>query len=214
MTHNWQVSNHQDGVVGRAGDPPTGPGEPGAIPELAGYGDAVVPPTGPGGPGAIPELAGYGDAAVSPPRTGRPVDDGATGAAGRPGGEDGGPVTDDHRNRFGLLLDRAAESGLLTSYEYEVRLRELASATTIEEMKRIVTELPAFTGRLPTAGTAGPPGLKERRKRRTNAWLVLVLVVVLVVSMVIVYLYAQHLTRLHNGGLWVPPGPGVSALRP
>ena len=174
------------------------------------------PPTGPGGPRAVPELAGYGDAVVLPPRTGCPGDDGVGGAEGRPGGVDGGPVTDDDRNRYGLLLDRAAESGLLASHEYEVRLRELVSAPTIEEMKRIVTELPAFTGSLPTAGTAGFPGLKERRKRRTNAWLVLVLVLVLVmaVSMVIVYVYAQHLTRLHGGGLWVPQGPGVSALRP
>jgi hypothetical protein len=132
-------------------------------------------------------------------------------------------VTDDDRNRYGLLLDRAAEGGLLASHEYEVRLRELASASTVDEMHRIVTELPAFTGPLPTTGrrraaaptgSAGPAGLTGPRKRRTNTRLVMVaLVLVLVVSMVVVYISAQHLTRLHNGGLWMPPEPGLSALR-
>jgi len=201
VTHNWQVSDQQDGAVGPASDP----------------GD---PPAGPGGPRPIPELVGYGDAVVAPPRTGRPGDDGPTGVAGRPGGPDGRPVTDDDRNRYGLLLDRAAEGGLLASHEYEVRLRELASASTVDEMHRIVTELPAFTGPLPTAGrwraaaAAGPAGLTGPRKRRTNTRLMMVvLVLVLVVSMVVVYISAQHLTRIHNGGLWMPPEPGLSALR-
>ena len=32
------------------------------------------------------------------------------------------------------LLDRAAERGLLSPYDYEARLRDLAEATSIEEM--------------------------------------------------------------------------------
>ncbi len=55
-----------------------------------------------------------------------------------------GTVTDEERTRYGLLLDRAAERGLLDSAEYEVRLRQLAEATTTEQMVAIVAELPAF----------------------------------------------------------------------
>jgi hypothetical protein len=54
------------------------------------------------------------------------------------------PVTDQDRNRYGLLLDKALERGLLTTSDYEVRLRDLAEATSTEEMLAIVTDLPAF----------------------------------------------------------------------
>ena len=43
-----------------------------------------------------------------------------------------GEVSDEERNRYGVLLDHAAERGLLTAAEYQVRLAELADATSIE----------------------------------------------------------------------------------
>ena len=63
----------------------------------------------------------------------------------------GPDVTDDDRNRYGRLLDRAAERGLLGPHDYEIRLRDLASASTIDQMNQIVTELPAFASVPPTA---------------------------------------------------------------
>ena len=67
-------------------------------------------------------------------------------------------VTDEDRNRYGLLLDRAAERGLLSTDEYEVRLGELAEATSIDQMQQIVTELPVFTaaGGHPPTGSRRP----------------------------------------------------------
>ncbi|MHB1517566.1 MAG: DUF1707 SHOCT-like domain-containing protein [Acidimicrobiales bacterium] len=56
-------------------------------------------------------------------------------------------VSDDERNRYGLLLDRAAERGLLSTDEYDARLRDLAIAGSVEELQRIVAELPIFTAR-------------------------------------------------------------------
>jgi len=55
-----------------------------------------------------------------------------------------GAVSDEERTSYGLLLDRAAERGLLDPSEYEVRLRRLAEATTTAQMVAIVSELPAF----------------------------------------------------------------------
>jgi Domain of unknown function (DUF1707) len=127
----------------------------------------------------------------------------------------GVPVTDDDRNRYGMLLDKAADRGLLTTAQYEVRLRDLASAATTEEMLAIVTDLPAFTavpgatasagrrGRMapgPSAGhplTGGPGSLGTRRRQpRTSAWLVLVvLVVVVAVALVVLGLAAARLHR-------------------
>ena len=74
-------------------------------------------------------------------RIGRPRPSGAaTTSPGRPEARD-----DEDRNRFGTLLDHADERGLLSVSEYEIRLGELAAATSIDEMREIVTELPAFT---------------------------------------------------------------------
>ena len=53
-------------------------------------------------------------------------------------------VTDADRNRYGVLLDHAAERGLLSPTDYRLRLAGLAEATSMEELQRIVTELPAF----------------------------------------------------------------------
>ncbi len=45
-------------------------------------------------------------------------------------------IDDDERDRYGLLLDRAAERGLLTPREYRFRLGELAAATTVDRCAR------------------------------------------------------------------------------
>jgi len=73
------------------------------------------------------------------------------------GGLAGSDVTDEDRNRYGVLLDRAAERGLLSPAEYQVRLVELAEATSVEQLHRIVTELPAFGGSAGPATVAGGP---------------------------------------------------------
>ncbi len=61
-------------------------------------------------------------------------------------------VSDEDRQRYGVLLDSAVERGLIGTYDYEIRLRELAAADTIEEMNRIVSELPVFVSRAPARG--------------------------------------------------------------
>jgi hypothetical protein len=125
-----------------------------------------------------------------------------------------GPVTDEDRNRFGLLLDRAAERGLLDHREYEVRLGELAAASTVEEMREIVTELPILTkppasatsprgrglGRSPLAGTRATS--TSGGGRRSSPWLVLVvLVVVLAAALAFFAVYAGHIVHTRNTGL-------------
>jgi hypothetical protein len=67
------------------------------------------------------------------------------------------PVTDEDRQVYGRLLDSAHERGLLGPYDYEVRLRELSDATSIEEMKAIVTEMPIFV-QPPAVGTSRRTG--------------------------------------------------------
>jgi hypothetical protein len=140
--------------------------------------------------------------------------------------DDESPVTDEDRNHYGLLLDRAAERGLLGPSDYEVRLRDLAAASTIDQMNRIVTELPAFAAAPPTGSararasrtpaTRGAADLRSAR-RRSSPWLLLVIVVVVVAaSLVFLAVYAGHLVRTHNSGLApaaVPARP-VSAPRP
>ncbi len=133
-------------------------------------------------------------------------------------------VTDDDRTRYGVLLDRAAERGLLSTYEYEVRLGELATATSLERMREIVTDLPIFA--TPTAATAkkparsrrsaaprGPGSLAtpeatttvRRASRRSSPWVLLgMLLVVFVAALVFFSLYAEHL--LHNHGTGMPSG--------
>ena len=82
-------------------------------------------------------------------------------AVGGAGPVDGpSTVTDEDRNRYGVLLDHAAERGLLPADEYQARLAELADATTVDEMQRIVTELPAF-GATQTAGPGPEPGVAD-----------------------------------------------------
>ncbi len=135
-------------------------------------------------------------------------------------------VTDEDRTRYGLLLDRAAERGLLEPTDYQVRLRALAQATTTEQMVEIVAELPAFT---PSPSNASPPrprraghsvsgprpgGGTERRRRAL--WVLLaLLVIVAMASLVILALSVERLSK--NRGSMGPPVPVAtrpfSALR-
>jgi hypothetical protein len=122
-------------------------------------------------------------------------------------------VTDEERTRYGLLLDRAAERGLLDPAEYQIRLRELAEATSTARMLEIVTELPAFT--LPPATAARTPrSLRTRpaapgvggQRRRSTVWVVLVVVVVIaVVSLVVLALSVERLSRTHGSGQSMAP---------
>jgi hypothetical protein len=132
-------------------------------------------------------------------------------------------VTDDDRNRFGTLLDAAAERGLLSPTEYQARLGEVAEAGSVAELQRIVTELPAFgapttagsgsgsaagrSGATPATGGAGAarpaPDLDAilcagrtppvKRRDRGNQWLVLALVV----AVLLVALVALGLVAAH-----------------
>ncbi len=135
---------------------------------------------------------------------------------GPPAGELDGPpapagateVTDDERNRFGTLLDHAAERGLLSVAEYEFRLGELAVATSFDRMREIVTDLPVFT---PLAATTAPrsrrsgsgaAGSTPGGRRRSNPWVVLGMLVVVIVALLVFFLiYAEHLVHGHDPGL-------------
>jgi hypothetical protein len=140
---------------------------------------------------------------------------------------DSDPVSDDDRTRYGLLLDRAAERGLLSSYDYQVKLGELAEATTIDQMKAIVTHVPALT----TAATVARPTRSKRSsataapgvgvaavggRRRSSPWLLLgVLVFVVLASIVVFYVYAEHLVHTRGAGVLAAAAAGraLSALR-
>ena len=136
-------------------------------------------------------------------------------------------VSDEDRNRFGTLLDHAAERGLLSASEYEVRLGELADATTIDQMQQIVTELPLFTppvGAAPSRRSSlalGPkepgPGMSATvaSRRRPVPWVIFgTLLLVIVAVLVFFVIYAEHLIHTHNAGAlsagWRLP---LSALR-
>jgi len=134
-------------------------------------------------------------------------------------------VSDEERNRYGVLLDHAAERGLLSPWEYQARLAELADAASVEELQRIVTELPAFgtstaqapygAGSSPAAtsvGTRRPldpaatdsalwANLTPARPRRGpgNPWLVLAIVIVLlVVAVMTLALVAAHVAHARH----------------
>ena len=77
-------------------------------------------------------------------------------------------ITDEERTRYGLLLDSAAERGLLDPADYEIRLRELAEATTTAQMTDIVAELPAFAGGSAGPGRPDPDGPSSRPTGRTD----------------------------------------------
>ena len=159
-------------------------------------------------PLAVPEVPPVGATPIGVPPAGMPPD-----VLPSVGGE----VTDDDRHRYGVLLDRAMERGLLGQADYEVRLGELARATSIDEMTAIVTELPAFTAAPATPtkkrkGAAPAPTAAmlisgtydagaERRtapptRRRMSPWTVLVIAVVfLVIFFVALTLFAERLVH-------------------
>ena len=150
-------------------------------------------------------------------------------------------VTDEDRNRYGVLLDHAAERGLLSPAEYQARLVELADATSVDQLQRIVTELPAFgsagpapavtvTAPRPVGGGPSPRGRVSgdvdaalwasrtpsvARRSRGNPWVVLLVVVaVLVVALVALALVAVHYSHTHPAGLAPAAGTVFSRLRP
>jgi Domain of unknown function (DUF1707) len=127
-------------------------------------------------------------------------------------------ITDEERNRYGSLLDRAAERGLLEPSEYEVRLRELAQATSTEEMMQIVTELPVFN---PSTPSPAPKKARSARhgevrgvaqpgsRRQMTLWALMgLLVVVAVASLVFLAVSAERLT--HRPGHGSGAGPVVT----
>ena len=199
---------------------------------------------GPVGPRPVPELPGPvpGGPVTGAPVTGAPVTGAPVTGGPVPGGPvtdapvtdapvTGAPVTDDDRQRFGVLLDRALERGLLDPVEYQHRLGAIAAATTLEELRDLVTELPVLrTGAgVPVSGLGGGPGGGSRygasgeahqawlaslgRPRygatsgpRRSPWPVLVVVlVVLVLLVVILAVVGAHLARTHQQGLARPP---------
>ena len=149
-------------------------------------------------------------------------------------------VSDEDRNRFGALLDAAAERGLLSPTEYQARLAEVAGASSVAELQRIVTELPAFGApstaggpaatssasgaTTPTGRAAYPPDLDAilwagrtqavARRDRGNQWLVLALVVgVLLVALVALGLVAAHLVHTHGAATSAAVVARLSSLR-
>jgi hypothetical protein len=169
--------------------------------------DGVQPDTG-AGPRPIPELAEPAAAPVAPADH-RPAD---------PPSE----VTDEDRQTYGRLLDSAMERGLLSPYDYETRLGDLAVASTIDEMKTIVTELPMFTastpakarrpslfsGSLPSDSADDLPlavGRAQARmsgvptRGRANRWTkLIVLLIAVIVLFVALSVYAAHVANSHN----------------
>jgi Domain of unknown function (DUF1707) len=130
-------------------------------------------------------------------------------------------VTDEDRQQYGRLLDSALERGLLGQYDYEIRLSELATAPTLDELKRIVTELPVFAPSDPMARSRtktsprgpgrtfvlSPPGVGAGAvaKRRSNPWTTLIIMVaVIIVAFVFLVVYAGHLVHGHNGASGAP----------
>jgi hypothetical protein len=180
-------------------------------------------------PSTVPEIEVFGDVTaladslLYPPQDGltestaRPVEEGTVVPA-RPPAPDAAEsegVTDEERNRYGSLLDRAAERGLLEPSEYEVRLRDLAQATSTEAMMQIVTELPVFN---PLTQSSRPRKSRPARhtmtraaahpepRRRVTVWALLaLLVVVAVASLVILAVSAERLTHRQGGGSGTGP---------
>ncbi len=133
-------------------------------------------------------------------------------------------VSDDERNRYGVLLDHAAERGLLTPTEYRERLAQLAEAPSIEDLQRIVTELPSFNASgAPESSTSARAGqarpapsdipdpaaldaalwanLTPASSRRPsgNHWFVLgLMVAILIVAMLVLALVAAHMAHTHH----------------
>jgi hypothetical protein len=191
MPQNSQVNDDPGAAAG-------GHAGPRPIPEL-GIPDSFAPVRPPEAVTAPPPVAG--PVVVGPPTP-------------------GGPVTDEDRQSYGRLLDNAFERGLIGPYDYEVRLRELSEATSIEAMKQIVTEMPVFAlparngkaKRSPLAASPGPGGV-----RRSSPWAkLIILVVVVVLAFVILAVFAEHLAHDRRNGSTPPAVPAtvVRFLRP
>jgi hypothetical protein len=136
-----------------------------------------------------------------------------------PGRDDQAGVTDDDRQRYGLLLDRAAERGLLDTAEYQHRLGDLAAATTIDQMKTIVTELPVFAtpGATPRRTSTRSTSLSSSLAQGggSKRWLVLALIVIVVVAaMAFLAVYSHHLVNNRNPGQSSRPVPARSVSGP
>ena len=81
-----------------------------------------------------------------------------------------GAISDDERVRYLTLLDKALERQLLDPYDYQMRIQELSAATSLDEMQRIVTELPAFIHPNARAGSpVGGRGAGARSRSLTGA---------------------------------------------
>jgi len=198
--------------------------------------ERVVPQPVPDLPSAVPDLPS------TVPDLPSAVPDLPSAVPGLPPAASGGGVTDGDRNRFGAFLDHAAERGLLSPAEYQVRLAELADATSIDQLQRIVTELPVFGGPGAPSGPVAAPAVHSAavgpaaadgsgldaalwagrtpaatRRGRNNPWLVLIIMVaVLLVALVVLALVASHVAHAHNGGApgtGLPAAPGLSFLR-
>jgi hypothetical protein len=180
-------------------------------PVVENTGDGVNPGQG-AAPLPIPEL---GDSA--PPAEDRPPE-----------------VTDEDRQQYGRLLDSAMERGLLTPYDYETRLSDLAEAPTLDELKRIVTELPMFGAAASASKPAKPslfggspvsgpsdglpmtPGTtralaRSAAKSQGSRWTKLIILLIVVIALfVALSIYAEHLVHNHNNNssasaAWVAP---------
>jgi hypothetical protein len=179
---------------------------------------SAPPPDAPGGgtPLPVPELP--------VPELSGPLPSGPLPSGPLPSGPASfaGPVTDDDRQRFGVLLDRALERRLLDAVEYQRRLVALADATTIEELRDLVTELPALGAGLDRTAAAGlrPGGLAAlgrprsgTRATRRSPWPALVVVlVVLAVFVVVLAVVGAHLARSRQGSVPSRPVPRVAAV--
>jgi cytochrome c-type biogenesis protein CcmH/NrfG len=132
-----------------------------------------------------------------------------------PGRDDQAGVTDDDRQRYGLLLDRAAERGLLDTAEYQHRLGDLASATTIDQMQTIVTELPVFSTPGTTTRRTSSRSRSPAGGRGSKRWLVLALMLI-VVALAVVFLavYSRHVVNDRNPGQSARPVAARSVSGP
>ena len=216
MAHNSPVDEDEGGATANGQGPRSVPdfGIPDSFGQIPAVTVEPAAPAAPVAPVATP-VSAPPTGPVSGPATPPPPAAPPTQAAS----PTGAPVTDEDRQTYGRLLDSAFERGLLGSYDYEVRLRELSEAASIEEMKKIVTELPVFA--LPTAGakakrsslsgtpTVGGTGAK-------SPWMKLViLVVAVVIAFVLLALYAEHIVHNRTGGTSGAPAAvvAVSPLR-
>jgi hypothetical protein len=136
-------------------------------------------------------------------------------------------VSDDDRNRYGVLLDNVAERGLLTPAEYRQRLTLLAEAPSIEDLQRIVTEFPSFNLSAAPASSPNAPAGRPRptasdipdpaaldaamwatltpatsRRASGGQWLILgLMVVILIIAMVVLGLIAAHMAHSHHASI-------------